>query len=266
MIAECAKESAGVAARLLLLKVGGNELDDQSFVAGLAKAVKDLRDSGRVPIIVHGGGRGVTELQGRLGLQERWIEGLRVTDDGSIACVEMVLSGTMNKRIVRELAKVGIRSVGLSGVDDSLVQVRKLVHPAGDLGRVGEVTAVNPALLDLLVGQGIVPVISPVSVGERDFESYNVNADQIAAAIAVRLGVHTMVFLSNVPGVIVDGAVMPRMLAADTEELITQGTIHGGMVPKIRGALDAVEQGVEEVVITNLEGLTRGTGTSFVRG
>jgi acetylglutamate kinase len=250
----------------VVLKVGGNELDDERFLTGFARAVQALRISERIPVIVHGGGKSVTDLQNRLGIREERIEGLRVTDNASMEIVEMVLSGVLNKRIVRELARVGLRAAGISGVDDSLLRVRKMVHPTGDLGRVGEITEVHPTILQLLLEEGVVPVVSPVGVSEEDGESYNVNADHAAAAIASSLGAQTVVFVSNVPGIVIDGSVVPEIVPARAEAWIQEGMIYGGMIPKVRSALEALGRGVDKAMITNLEGLCQGRGTCVIEG
>ena len=172
---------------VIILKVGGNELDDDAFLFGLVQAVKSLQRDGKSPIIVHGGGKTIADFQKRLGLETRFIEGLRVTDEDSLDVAEMVLSGLMNKRIVRRCVNEDVRAIGISGVDDGTVFVEKMWHPMGDLGRVGEVQDVDTGLLTTLLEAGIVPVISPISVGAYDGLSYNVNADHVAAAIAAAM-------------------------------------------------------------------------------
>ena len=139
---------------MVVLKVGGHELDDETFLFGLAKAVQAVIGEGHFPVIVHGGGKAVTELGAKLGITERRIEGLRVTDEASLDVAEMVLSGLMNKRIVRLLVNAGIRAAGISGVDDGTIYVEKMWHPLGDLGRVGEVQDVDDHLLDTLIAAG----------------------------------------------------------------------------------------------------------------
>jgi len=248
----------------IVLKIGGNEIDDEGFLDGLAEAIGELRAQA-APIVVHGGGKEIARLQAALGLEARFVDGLRVTDDASLQIAEMVLSGAVNKRLVARLVAHGIPAAGLSGVDGGLLRVRALAHPAGDLGWVGEVTAVDPSLLRLLLGQGIVPVVSPISLGPGG-HSYNVNADHAAMALARALGARTLAFVTNVPGVLVDGAVVPRLAAAEAESWIAGGTISGGMVPKVRAALDVVAGGVGEARIVDLAGLRAGGGTQVVGG
>ncbi len=251
---------------VVVLKVGGNELDDETFLFGLVQAVKSLRQDGRSPIIVHGGGKTIADFQKRLGLEPRFIEGLRVTDEESLDVAEMVLSGLMNKRIVRQLVKEDVRAAGISGVDDGTVFVEKMWHPLGDLGRVGEVQDVDAGLLTTLLEAEIVPVISPISVGAYDGLSYNVNADHVAAAVAAALGALKLIFVSNVPGVLIAGRVVRGITAGQCEEWIAEGSISGGMVPKVRSAVDAVRRGVTQAVITNLAGVQEDGGTAVASG
>jgi acetylglutamate kinase len=178
--------------------------------------------------------------------------------------VEMVLSGLINKRIVRQLVNARIRAAGISGVDDGTLYVEKMWHPLGDLGRVGEVQDVDDYLLRALIDAGIVPVVSPVSFGALDALSYNVNADHAATAIAARLGAIKLVFISNVPGILVAGRVVRVVTAEQAEAWIEEGIIFGGMIPKVRSAVEAVRGGVAQAVITNLAGVQEGTGTGVV--
>ncbi len=172
----------------VVIKVGGNELDDPSFLDGLVLAVRAVKNEGHLPVIVHGGGKTIAHYQERLGLQARFIEGLRVTDEASMDVAEMVLSGLTNKRIVRALVHAGIRAAGFSGVDDGTIYVEPMWHPLGDLGRVGEIHDVDPHLIHTLLNAEIVPVISPISFGSLDALSYNVNADHAATAVAAQSG------------------------------------------------------------------------------
>ncbi len=173
-----------------VLKVGGNELDDAAFLTGLANAVQAVLDQGHMPVIVHGGGKTIAAYQQQLGLEPKFLDGLRITDEKSLDVAEMVLSGLMNKRIVRALVDAGIRAAGLSGVDDGTIYVEPMWHPAGDLGRVGDIQDVDTHLLRTLIDAEIVPVVSPISLGAHDGLSYNVNADHAAAAIVGGAGRH----------------------------------------------------------------------------
>jgi acetylglutamate kinase len=261
---ETLPQAADQASYVVVLKVGGNELDDDAFLAGLVKAVQAVIAEGHRPVIVHGGGKAIANLQQRLGIQPHFIEGLRVTDDESLDIAEMVLSGLMNKRIVRALVEGNVRAAGISGVDDGTVYVEKMWHPLGDLGRVGEIRDVDPHLLQTLMDGGIVPVVSPISFGALDGLSYNVNADHAATAIAAKLGAIKLVFISNVPGVLVAGRVCRAVTADQAEGWIDEGIITGGMIPKVRSAIEAVRGGVAQAVITNLAGVQEGGGTGIL--
>lgn len=251
---------------IVVIKVGGNELDDDAFLYGLVQGVKRVLADGHFPVLVHGGGKAITELGARLGIVEQRIEGLRITDEASLDIAEMVMSGLMNKRIVRLLVNEGVRAAGMSGVDDGTIYVEKMWHPLGDLGRVGDVQDVDPHLLHTLIDAGIVPVVSPISFGALDALSYNVNADHAATAIAAKLGAIKLVFVSNVPGVLVAGRVARGVTARQCEAWIDEGIITGGMIPKVRSALQAVANGVAQAVITNVAGLQEDTGTGVLAG
>lgn len=262
----------------IVLKVGGSELDHPEFVVGLVSALCELRGRYAV-VLVHGGGKAIARLQERLCLQPRFVDGLRVTDDESLDVAEMVLSGWVNKRLVARLVCAGIPAIGLSGVDNGLFRVVKMTHHSHDLGWVGDITETHPEQVDTLLGQGITPVISPISLG-LDGHTYNVNADHAASALACALGARELVFVSNVPGVLVEGdgcspdvggkhfpgECVLTLKPDEVASLISSGEISGGMVPKVRSALSALERGVACVRITNLEGLTADGGTCFLAG
>jgi acetylglutamate kinase len=247
----------------IVLKVGGNELDNPAFVDGLVQALRHLRQAHTVSL-VHGGGKAIARLQEQLCLQPRYVEGLRVTDDASLDVAEMVLSGLVNKRLVGRMVTEGLPAVGMSGVDGGLFRVVKMVHGTHDLGWVGDVVETHPASLEALLDAGVTPIVSPISLG-LDGHTYNVNADHAAAALACAIGAEELVFVSNVPGVLNGaGAECIAVLGADeVEDLIVAGTIHGGMVPKVRSALEALGAGVPRVRITNLDGLRADGGTCF---
>ena len=249
---------------IVIVKVGGNELDDEAFLVGLATAVRTIIDGGSFPVIVHGGGKTIAGYQKRLGLKPEFLEGLRVTDDDSLDVAEMVLSGLMNKRVVRALVDADIRSAGISGVDDGTIYVEKMWHPLGDLGRVGEIQDVDTHLLQTLLDADIVPVVSPISFGALDAQSYNVNADHAATAIAAALKAIKLIFVSNVPGILVAGRVARAVTANQIEKWIDEGIITDGMIPKVRSAIEAVRGGVAQAVITNLAGVQEGSGTGII--
>lgn len=242
----------------IVIKISGHELDSPDFLNDLASTLKHFESP---VVIVHGGGKEISALQTRLGIEPRYVDGLRVTDAESLALVEMVLCGTINKRIVRTLVNAGIEALGLSGVDGGLISADKLTHAAADMGFTGEVTAVRVDLLIDLLDQGFIPVIAPICLGEES--SYNVNADHVAGAIASALEADRLVFVSNVEGVLKDGAVIAQLTPADADALIADGTIFGGMIPKVKTALESLREGVAHAVITNLTGLRHGGGTVF---
>ncbi len=243
-----------------IIKIGGNELDQPDFLSGLAQKVAAMKGS---VVVVHGGGKAIAEMQTRLGIQPLKVDGLRVTDGESLTITQMVLSGHTNKLIVTALLRAGVKAIGLSGVDGGLLQCQKKHHPVADLGFVGEVIQVRTDVLHVLLAQGMVPVISPVSVEMGTGQVYNVNADDAAAALALALHAHQLTFISNVHGVLdPQGQLYLHLTPTQTESLIQQAIIHGGMIPKTRAALDVVQKGVPQVRITNLEGLLGG-GTVF---
>lgn len=248
----------------VVVKVGGNELDDPAFLDGLVLAIKAIKNDGHIPVIVHGGGKTIAQYQERLGLESKFIDGLRVTDEASMDVAEMVLSGLTNKRIVRALVNAGIRAAGFSGVDDGTIYVEQMWHPMGNLGRVGDVQDVDTHLIDTLVAAGIIPVLSPISFGAHDALSYNVNADHAATAVAAKLGAIKLIFVSNVPGILVAGRVVRAVTADQAEQWIREGLITGGMIPKVRSAMHAVQNGVAQAVITNIGGVQEGGGTGVI--
>jgi acetylglutamate kinase len=243
-----------------LLKIGGNELSNPIFLKNLAQTVAALDEP---VVIVHGGGRAIADMQARLGLPTVKVDGLRVTDSESLAVTQMVLSGQSNKLIVVALISAGVQAVGISGVDGGLIRCVKKQHPLADLGFVGQIVEVHPQILLTLTAQGIVPVISPVSLG-LEGQVYNVNADEAAGALATALQARVLSFISNVPGVLdQDNQPIPQLTSAQTEQLIERGIIRDGMVPKVRAALSVVDQGVPNVRIVNLSSLAAGQGTHF---
>ena len=242
-----------------LLKIGGAELQEGPELGRLIDALVPLATE-RPLIIVHGGGADIAALQQRLGIAPRFVEGLRVTDEESLWVAEMVLSGAVNKRLTARLVAAGVRAIGLSGVDSGLLRAERLAHPRGDLGRVGKIVRVDTSCLLDLLSHGFTPVISPISLGP-DGRPFNVNADHAALAIAGALQVGEAIFLTDVPGVMRDGRVLPELRADQGLAMIETGEISGGMIPKVRSALETVASGVEVARITDLAGLAQGSGT-----
>ncbi len=249
---------------ILVLKIGGNQVEDEAFLAGFVSTVVGLLVDHAV-IVVHGGGKEIAELHGQLGVSFETVEGLRATSVESLRLVEMVLNGTVNTRLVRSLVNGGVDAIGLSGVDMGLVRVAPLAVNGRSLGRVGAVQAVNGEALLQLLDLGLVPVISPVSLGE-DGLVYNVNADHVAAGVAKAVEAVRLVFVSNVPGVQVTGRTMRALTLQQIEGLIADGHITGGMIPKVRSATEAVLSGVYQAVITDLRGLSNDSGTAIIKG
>ena len=244
---------------ILVLKVGGNELDDPAFLNGLCAELVALT---RPVVLVHGGGKEITAALERFGQQSRFANGLRITPPESMAVMEMVVCGSINKRIVAKLVSAGVRAIGLSGVDLGLMRCVPYRPNGVDLGRVGAITEVDKAALGLFLGLGWLPVIAPVAMGIEDNAAYNVNADHVAQAVASALGAAELAFVSNVPGVLVDDQVVPLLHPTHMRELIASDVISGGMVPKVTAASAALDAGVAATRITNLKGLRAG-GTRF---
>ncbi len=249
---------------VIVLKIGGNQVEDEAFLAGFVDAVRSLLAEHAV-IIVHGGGKEIADLHGQLGVGFETVEGLRATSEESLRLVEMVLNGVVNTRLVRWLVNGKVDALGLTGVDLGLVRVTPLSVNGRSLGRVGQVGYVNGEALLQLLDLGVTPVISPVSLGE-DGLAYNVNADHVAAGVARAVEATRLVFVSNVPGVQVTGRTMRGLTVSQIEGLIADGHITGGMIPKVRSATEAVQSGVYQAVITDLAGLASANGTAIIRG
>lgn len=244
----------------IVVKVSGHEIDDPLFLAGFARTIASMESP---VVIVHGGGREISDLQKKMGIEPRYVDGLRITDASSLAIVEMVLCGTINTRLVRILVSAGVDALGMSGVDRGIIRATKMRHGSDDMGFTGNVGAVRGEVLEDLLASGITPVIAPVCLG--DDSAYNVNADHVAGAVAGAVSADRVVFLTNVPGVLRDGSVIESLTTQQTDELISDGTIFGGMIPKVRTALSALANGARSAVITDLEGLRMGRGTVFTQ-
>lgn len=240
-----------------VLKIGGNQLDDPAFIAGMAQIVARMSD---LPVIVHGGGKGIKSLQEKLGIEPRYVDGLRVTDAATMEVVAMVLVGQANISLVAALIKAGVQAQGFNGADRWLLRGKKYQHPSADLERVGEVAAVNTVVLKDALNTNVVPVIAPVLLGE-DGGFFNANADRAAGAVAAAINADQVTFLTDVPGVLNDGKVITEISRTDVQRLISDGVITGGMAVKLNAALDALSAGVGKARITNLEGLAQNSGT-----
>ena len=231
-------------------KVGGPALEDPRLLAPLAQEILSFKGDAA---LVHGGGRQVERMLGRLGVESKFVDGRRETSPAAMEIVEMVLTGSMNQALAAGLTRAGVPAVGISGRDGDLVRAA-LVQ---GLGQVGSPDAVNPGLLEALWEKRFVPEISPVSSGPRG-EAVNVNADEAAQWIARAIGAETLVFLSDVDGVVLDGAPVATLSAEQIEARIEDGTIHGGMAMKVRMALDAARSGIPIVLIAGRARLSGG--------
>jgi len=243
------------AVEAMVLKIGGGELDDQDFLTAFVDAVREVRSRAMVSV-VHGGGKQIAWALEKMGLGFEFVDGLRVTTGESVVVVEMVLSGMINKRLVGAMVAGGLEAMGMSGKDLGLIRVEKLMQNGRDLGYVGRVVSVRGDILLDLMGRGMTPVISPVSLG-LDGATYNVNADPAALAVAQSVGARTLAFITDVPGIQVEGRMLDCISAGEVEKLIEGGQIFGGMIPKVRSGLTAVAEGIPQALITDLSGLRR---------
>lgn len=257
-----------------VMKCGGSTL--AALPVSFFEDMRQLQDEGIVTVIVHGGGPAISETLGKLGIESGFVNGLRVTNEAVLDVVEMVLSGQINKEIVRRIQLTGAAALGLSGVDGHLIEAKPVAN-SHEVGLVGDVTKVNAELIHGIVSMGYIPVIAPVGLGADGGQRYNINADTAAGAVASHLGVEQMVVVTDVPGIMktVDGEkrVLPVVSVAEIEEMIVNGDIYGGMIPKVRAAIACIQGRVQEVVIVNgsepnvLSKVLKGTGigTRIVR-
>lgn len=262
----------GFQKKIVVIKYGGAAMVQEPFKISFAKDIVLLRSLGMYPVVVHGGGPEVTAAIKQYGLESKFIDGLRITDILSLKISEMVLSGTINKEIVAHINSQDGLGVGLSGKDGKLILARKMKHPGADLGYVGEIERVNPELVHTLIEQNYIPVISPIGMG-RDGYTYNINADTVASHMAVALQAQKVIFLTDVKGIMKDEQLISEIKKEEIETYFENGTITGGMVPKVRGMLFALENGVKSVhivcgmdhhsVISELF-TDRGTGTMIL--
>ena len=245
--------------KTVVVKYGGNAMENEVLKNGFARDIVLMKLVGFNPVVVHGGGPQIGNLLKRIGKETRFIEGLRVTDSETMDVVEMVLGGLVNKEIVNNINKHGGCAVGLTGKDGDLIRARKLkisrrtpeleAPEIIDIGHVGEVASIDTAVVEMLVRDHFIPVIAPIGAGE-DGHAYNINADLVAGKMAEVLQAEKLILLTNTPGLLdKQGNLLTGLDAQRVQELINDGTIHGGMLPKIRCALDAVHAGVKAVQI-----------------
>ncbi|MDR1542663.1 MAG: acetylglutamate kinase [Clostridiales bacterium] len=262
----------------VVIKYGGSALIDQNIKKSLIEDIALMKFVGFKPVVVHGGGPEINFMLGRLGLKSSFVDGMRVTDGETMEVVEMVLSGKLNKEIATDLSMHGILSAGVSGKDGRTLQVEKLMPSGKDIGLVGKVKKVDGTLLRTLINNDFVPVVSPVGL-DVEGAGYNVNADAAAVAIAGALNAEKLVFLTDVEGILQDrkdsSSLISRVKASRLIQLIEEGVVSGGMIPKSESCIAAVEAGVQHVHILDgrvehsllLEIFTRdGVGTMVEKG
>ena len=269
--------------KLIVVKYGGNAMTDPVLESSFARDIVLLKTVGIHPVVVHGGGPQVDSLLSELGRESERIDGMRVTDKATMDVVEMVLGGQVNKSIVSLINKHGGKAIGMTGKDANLIRAKKLYMQkiddegrpqAVDLGFVGEVESVNKDVIDMLIASDFIPVIAPLGV-DANGNTYNINADLVASRVAEFLGAERLLLLTNIKGVLdKQGNVLTHLSADDVDALIADGSISGGMIPKIAGALDAVKSGLRSATIVDgrvphaclLEIFTEeGVGTQILR-
>ena len=246
--------------KLIVVKYGGNAMTDPELESSFARDIVLLKTVGMHPVVVHGGGPQVDNLLKELGRQSERIDGMRVTDKSTMDIVEMVLGGSVNKSIVSLINKHGGRAIGLTGKDANLIQAKKMLmekvtddgtRVPVDLGFVGDVVSVNKDVINMLIASNFIPVIAPLGVDSQG-NSYNINADLVAGKVAEFLQAEKLMLLTNIKGVLGrDGEVVTGLTPKKVDALIEDGTISGGMIPKIQCALDAVRGGVKSAVIVD---------------
>ncbi len=243
----------------IVIKYGGHAMGNARLAHEFARDMVVLKQVGINPVIVHGGGPQIGEMLDRLSIESDFVDGLRVTDKATVEVVEMVLAGKINKQIVSAISTEGGKAVGLSGKDGNMIIARKLhrtqkdpdsnIERILDLGFVGEPETINSDVLEAIIDSDLIPVIAPIGTSATG-ETYNINADTVAGAISGEMEAKRLFLLTDVPGVLdKDGNLIPKLSVDEARGLMTDGTISGGMIPKIRTCIEAVEKGVEAVVI-----------------
>jgi acetylglutamate kinase len=236
---------------IVVVKCGGStiaELSDEFFLS-----IKALKDAGKSPVIVHGGGPEINKMLTILKIESEFINGLRKTTKDVLETAEMVLCGKVNKRLVNKLYKANLNSIGLSGCDGKLITARAIDKKI--LGFVGDPVDINGEMLKMFINQGLVPVIAPIGISEEG-DRYNINADTAAAAIAESIEATQLLFVTDVPGILQNGVLIEEVTTLEVEQLIEDGTIYGGMIPKVQAAIKSLQGKIEEVMIVNGKGTT----------
>lgn len=242
----------------VVVKFGGHAMGDDALAEAFAQDIVYLKQSGVNPVVVHGGGPQIAAMLKKLEIKSDFVNGLRVTDKPTVEIVEMVLAGAINKEIVTAINKQGGKAVGICGKDANLMIARRITEmpdpgsnlmKAVDIGYVGDPVEVNPHIVEVISKSDLIPVVAPVAMS-REGETLNINADTFASALAARLRAKRLLLLTDVPGVLdQNGKILSKLTISDAQELIRNGTISGGMIPKIEGCIEVVEAGVEAVVI-----------------
>ncbi|MCR5608811.1 MAG: acetylglutamate kinase [Lachnospiraceae bacterium] len=259
----------------IVVKYGGSAMLDAKLQESVIKDIALLKLVGMKPIIVHGGGKEITKWIGKTGMETNFVNGLRVTDADTMEIVEMVLN-KVNKGLVQKLQKLGVKAAGISGKDGATMMVTKKIVKGGDLGFVGNVESINPDLINTLIEQDFIPVIAPIGMDDK-FNSYNINADDAACAIATALKAEKLVFLTDIEGVYTDiedkNSLISILTLDEADKLIEDGIVGGGMIPKLNNCIEAVRKGVSRVHIIDgrkehcllLEFFTnKGIGTAII--
>ena len=242
--------------KTIVVKYGGNAMTDDALKRSFAQDVVLLKLVGMNPVVVHGGGPQIDSLLKKVGKQGEFVQGMRVTDEETMDIVEMVLGGQVNKEIVNLINQAGGKAVGLTGQDGMFIRAHKLLMHALDdpekmidIGQVGEITSIDPSIINFLDTGDFIPVIAPIGVG-TDGDTYNINADVVAGKLAEVLRAEKLVMLTNTPGVLdKNGELLTGLTPRDIDEMVADGTLSGGMLPKIASALDAARSGVKSVHI-----------------
>ncbi|WP_102347358.1 acetylglutamate kinase [Bacillus sp. Marseille-P3661] len=231
---------------IVLIKCGGSTLENLSD--DFFQSIAELMETGKKPVIVHGGGPEIKKTLSDLNVESEFVDGLRKTTEEVLDVVEMVLAGRVNKDVVTNMQRNGVKAIGLSGVDGELLKVKAI--DIDKLGYVGEVINVNSALIHDLLTLNYVPVIAPIGI-DNDYKKFNINADTAAGAIAKSLAANQLLFVTDVPGILKDGELIPVLTAQEVLSLIEDGTIYGGMIPKVKSALDSLTGNLQEIIIVD---------------
>lgn len=243
---------------IIVFKCGGSSVDDLS--EDFFNNIKVLQAAGKKPVIVHGGGPAIEKLLNQLNIGYEFVDGLRKTTDNMMDIVEMVLSGNVNPALTRTFNAFGIQALGLTGSDQMLLEATAIDEDR--YGQVGEVKFVHTEVIETIVEKGIVPIISPVAIN-KDYKRFNVNADTAAGAVARALRAEQLLFVTDVPGILREGSLLEEVTTDEIDDMIQDGTIHGGMIPKVKAAMKGLQGNVKEVMIVNGKDSKMKTNTSL---